>query len=84
MTIIRNSLVLRNRYYLSELMKVHKTEIIFLQEIWLQYHDEAKLKNIFPDFNFLISTPICLLIAKTNYPPQARSGTALLYVGTIA
>ena len=38
-------------------MKVQKTEIIFLQEIWLPYHDEAKLKTIFPDFNFLISTP---------------------------
>jgi hypothetical protein len=38
-------------------MNVHQTEIIFLQEIWLHYHDEAKLKNMFPDFNFLISTP---------------------------
>ena len=43
--------------YFSDLITEHFPKIIFLQEVWLPYHDEDKLKADFPDFNFLISTP---------------------------
>jgi hypothetical protein len=35
----------------------NQPKIIFLQEIWLSYHEEELLKQEFPSYNFQISTP---------------------------
>ena len=47
----------RNRSYLTNLIQSSIYKIIFLQEIWLNYHDLGFINNSFPEFTFSISTP---------------------------
>jgi hypothetical protein len=46
----------RNRHYLSSLL-LKKPKLVFLQEIWLPYHDKNTLNQYFPDYTFQISAP---------------------------
>ena len=46
----------RNRNYLSSLLQ-ERPSLVFLQEIWLPYHDKNTLNHCFPDYNFQISAP---------------------------
>ena len=47
----------RNRHYLATLIKQIMPKIIFLQEIWLAFHDQSVLSEDFPEYNFQVSTP---------------------------
>ena len=47
----------RNISYLTNLIKLSSFKIIFLQEIWLNYHENGFISNNFPEFTFSISTP---------------------------
>ena len=47
----------RNKYYLSDLLLEHSPKVVFLQEIWLPFHDQSILNNFYPDYSFKISTP---------------------------
>ena len=47
----------RNRHYLANLIKLVMPKVIFLQEIWLAFHDQRVLSEDFPQYNFQVSTP---------------------------
>ena len=47
----------RNRAYLKDLLNSACPKVVFLQEIWLPYHDQCLLDNFLPDFSFKIATP---------------------------
>ena len=47
----------RNRHYLSELLLNLTPDFIFLQELWLPYHERNALGHHYPEYNFQISTP---------------------------
>ena len=49
--------VKRNKNYLSTSLHTHQPQVIFLQEIWLHYHEGNIMKEQFPSYNFLISSP---------------------------
>ena len=44
----------RSRHYLSSLL-LKKPKLVFLQEIWLPYHDKNTLNQYYPDYTFQIS-----------------------------
>ena len=44
--------------YLKKLLcELDQIKIVFLQEIWLPYHDKKLLSKFLPDFTFEIATP---------------------------
>ena len=47
----------RNKDYLGDLLKQGSIKILFLQEIWLPYHDKPLMSKCFPDYSFNIATP---------------------------
>ena len=47
----------RNKFYLSELLLDKKSQIVFLQELWLPYSDQNLLHLSLPEYSFNISTP---------------------------
>ena len=47
----------RNKNYLSSIIDQYQPKIVFLQEIWLPYHEATLLKQYLPSYNFKISTP---------------------------
>ena len=47
----------RNKHYFSDILNQVNPKIVFLQEIWLPYHDQRLMNNMFPDYHFWISTP---------------------------
>ena len=47
----------RNKHYLSDLILKHSPKVIFLQEIWLPFHDLNALNSFHPEYTFEISTP---------------------------
>ena len=48
---------LRNRHYLSQLLKSSPVKIIFLQEIWLPYSEQTIVDTFHPNYSFKIATP---------------------------
>ena len=49
--------VKRNQHYLSYLLCKLQPKVIFLQEIWLPFHEQSILSSLHPDYSFTISTP---------------------------
>ena len=49
---------------MTKLLNENEPKIIFLQELWLPYHDQSVLDNYFPDYNFKIATPDMFLPAE--------------------
>ena len=47
----------RNKRYLANLLHQLSPRIVFLQEIWLHFHDQKQINDTFPDYSFKISTP---------------------------
>ena len=47
----------RNKNYLAALLTSIDIKIIFLQEIWLEYHELQLIQSDFHDYKFIISTP---------------------------
>ena len=46
-----------HRAYLQDLLNIVCPKVVFLQEIWLPYHDKVLMNAYFPDFHFNIATP---------------------------
>ena len=49
--------VKRNQHYLTYLLCNLKPKVIFLQEIWLPFHEQSTLSSLHPEYSFTISTP---------------------------
>ena len=47
----------RNQFYLNTLLNSLTPKLIFIQEIWVPYHQENAMNNVFPEYSVLISTP---------------------------
>ena len=47
----------RNKQYLADLVTLISPKILFLQEIWILFHEERLINNYFSDYQFKISTP---------------------------
>ena len=47
----------RNQHYLSTILNDISPSFFFIQELWLPYFEEPRLKQFFPDYNFQIATP---------------------------
>ena len=47
----------RNSLYLQQLISELSPKLIFLQEIWVPYSEEANLNSVFPTYSVQISTP---------------------------
>ena len=47
----------RNKSYLHDLLNHLCPKVVFLQEVWLPYHDQSQLNDYLPDYSFKIATP---------------------------
>ena len=47
----------RNKHYLKNLLRQVDVKIVFLQEIWLPFHDQKVINDYFHDYIFKIATP---------------------------
>ena len=47
----------RNKSYLKDLLNDLSPKVVFLQEIWLPFHDECLLNDCLPNYSFKIATP---------------------------
>ena len=47
----------RNKHYLKNLIRQVDVNILFLQELWLPYHDKKLMEKYLPNFCFNIATP---------------------------
>ena len=47
----------RNKQYLADLVTLISPKILFLEEIWIPFHEERLINNYFNDYQLKISTP---------------------------
>ena len=47
----------RNKQYLKNLLLQQIPKVVFLQEIWIPFHEKRILKDFLPDYSFCIATP---------------------------
>ena len=69
----------RNKNYLSDLLLSQKPQFLFLQEIWLPFHEQRSLSKYFPEYSFKVSTPDMFLLPEEllNRPGHVWHGVAI-------
>ena len=69
----------RNKKYLSDLLLSEKPQFLFLQEIWLPFHEQKSLSEYLPEYSFKVSTPDMFLLPEDllQRPSHGWHGAAI-------
>ena len=69
----------RNKKYLSDLLLSEKPQFLFLQEIWLPFHEQKSLSEYLPEYSFKVSTPDMFLLPEDllQRPSHVWHGAAI-------
>ena len=64
---------------MSDLLLSQKPQFVFLQEIWLPFHEQRSLSNYFPDYSFRVSAPDMFLLPEDllHRPSHVWHGVAI-------
>ena len=64
---------------MSDLLLSQKPQFVFLQEIWLPFHEQRSLSNYFPEYSFRVSAPDMFLLPEDllHRPSHVWRGVAI-------